>query len=129
MDTLPLPPPALTMPLPPDLQRMEPRLGLPPVLSRFAPPARPTLSISQAKPAQGAALHSHRCRSCGTVWSHTDASFGNVADHSCPKCGKVEWTPMRPDGRLPPPILQRNAMPTERLRLQAPQRSRNDCPT
>lgn len=43
--------------------------------------------------------HSHRCTHFGTiyaskpatVWSHTSASRGNRADHTCPVCGSVVW--------------------------------------
>lgn len=38
-----------------------------------------------------AGLHTHRCHRCGTEWSHGSASLGRVADHTCPKCGAVEW--------------------------------------
>jgi DNA-directed RNA polymerase subunit RPC12/RpoP len=36
-------------------------------------------------------VHSHKCSKCGTTWSHTDASYGNTHDHTCPQCGKIEW--------------------------------------
>jgi hypothetical protein len=36
-------------------------------------------------------LHSHRCAACGYVWSHGEDSFGNVAAHTCPKCGRGPW--------------------------------------
>lgn len=36
-------------------------------------------------------FHSHRCGKCGMVWSHGDESRGNVAAHTCPMCGRVEW--------------------------------------
>ena len=38
-----------------------------------------------------ATFHAHKCPFDGTVWSHTDASFGNQAAHTCPKCGRVQW--------------------------------------
>lgn len=38
-----------------------------------------------------AATHSHRCPYDGTVWAHADDSFGRVADHQCPQCGRVQW--------------------------------------
>lgn len=34
--------------------------------------------------------HVHRCVN-GHEWSHTDASYGNVSDHTCPACGSVQW--------------------------------------
>jgi hypothetical protein len=36
------------------------------------------------------ARHSHRCP-CGSTWTHTDASIGNVAAHTCKKCGTEVW--------------------------------------
>lgn len=36
-------------------------------------------------------LHSHRCPVDGTTWVHSESSFGNAADHKCPKCGRLVW--------------------------------------
>lgn len=37
--------------------------------------------------------HSHKCWKCGTIWSHSDDSFGKIEDHRCPKpgCGAIQW--------------------------------------
>lgn len=43
-------------------------------------------------------IHSHRCPSCGTVWSHGASSHGSLKDHTCPSCNRVlpyPWYPMR----------------------------------
>ena len=59
-----------------------------PASPRLTPPP----ALADSHPRVGTVhLHSHRCSSCGNVWSHSDASFGNRADHSCPRCWKVEW--------------------------------------
>lgn len=34
-------------------------------------------------------LHSHKCRRCGTVWSHVTGAAN--ASHNCPACGKTEY--------------------------------------
>lgn len=35
--------------------------------------------------------HAHLCFRCGTIWRHSDAKRGNLAAHSCPNCGELEW--------------------------------------
>ena len=57
-----------------------------PASPRLTPPP----ALADSHPRVGT-VHSHTCRVCNTTWSHTDTSFGNRADHSCPSCGKVEW--------------------------------------
>lgn len=48
--------------------------------------------LASVSPKFGLGMHSHECPKCGAVWSHSEASFGSVADHTCPKCGKaVVW--------------------------------------
>lgn len=49
--------------------------------------------VSGVTPAsRSVGLHSHRCSACGSVWSHGAASHGDRESHSCPKCGRVEWS-------------------------------------
>jgi predicted RNA-binding Zn-ribbon protein involved in translation (DUF1610 family) len=36
--------------------------------------------------------HEHECDACHTVWSHSNDCKGNVAAHTCPKCGRMQWT-------------------------------------
>jgi predicted RNA-binding Zn-ribbon protein involved in translation (DUF1610 family) len=93
---------------------------------------KPLLGKSVAQPVQQATqaplapYHSHRCSSCGTIWSHTDASYGDRAAHSCPQCGKVQWQIyQRNVGRevIPSPGPQQ-----PQGRTQAP-RSASLCPT
>jgi len=41
-------------------------------------------------------MHAHKCQACAangdeTIWIHPDTCRGNIAVHTCPKCGKVEW--------------------------------------
>ena len=48
------------------------------------------VAVAPVKP-QKLATHSHRCAACGTIWAHADDSFGKVADHTCPNCGRVQW--------------------------------------
>lgn len=35
--------------------------------------------------------HSHRCSYDGTIWTHAETSYGNHVEHSCPRCGRVQW--------------------------------------
>lgn len=52
------------------------------------PPAstpKPQVSVL-AKATSVSAMHSHTCPN-GHTWWHSDHSFGNRADHICPKCG------------------------------------------
>jgi len=35
--------------------------------------------------------HQHKCQGCHTVWRHADACAGDVAAHTCKKCGRQEW--------------------------------------
>lgn len=34
--------------------------------------------------------HSHKCNSCGTVWSHTGREGDHHRLHSCPQCGRYQ---------------------------------------
>lgn len=54
-------------------------------------------------------VHYHKCPNprCGAVWAHTDDSLGNVRDHSCPACGRVQWNPMA----SPPVAVQNSSCP------------------
>ncbi len=84
MDYLPLPqfdPPAIVV-------KADPAL-----LKAFdAPPVR---VVKVAAPG----WHTHRC-SAGHEWSHSDASRGDVAAHTCPQCGRQDWTPNEVGVRL-----------------------------
>lgn len=40
--------------------------------------------------------HSHRCPYCGNEWSHTSASRGSLAAHTCSECGKTLPLPWHP---------------------------------
>ena|ERR1700674_2275532 len=36
--------------------------------------------------------HAHRCESCGHRWRHLGAfSLGDLASHTCGRCGAVQW--------------------------------------
>jgi hypothetical protein len=36
--------------------------------------------------------HKHQCESCGHTWRHLGAfNLGEVAAHTCRKCGTVQW--------------------------------------
>lgn len=37
-----------------------------------------------------AGWHTHRCQ-CGSSWSHGPESHGDVAKHTCPSCGRIQW--------------------------------------
>jgi hypothetical protein len=60
-------------------------------------PARPVLSIKPVatKPTHTNDLppgvHAHRCSFDGTIWTHTEASYGKAQDHACPNCGRLQW--------------------------------------
>jgi hypothetical protein len=62
-------------------------------------PVRPPV-IRPAKKLPAGPLHSHRCPYDGYVWAHGHDSFGNAADHTCPKCGRELPRPW--------PVYQRN---------------------
>lgn len=47
-----------------------------------------------------AGYHEHQCSFCGMRWGHGGNSFGHSSDHSCPKCGRMQWT-VAPGIRLP----------------------------
>lgn len=53
----------------------------------LAVPAAPAVVAAPAPRAD--ATHAHKCAACGHVWHHTDASRGNAADHTCPKCNTL----------------------------------------
>lgn len=41
-------------------------------------------------------MHAHICQVCAkngkeTVFVHSDDNAGNVAGHTCPECGSIEW--------------------------------------
>ncbi len=36
-------------------------------------------------------LHRHRCNSCHTIWSHSEASKKCEACHHCPTCGAEQF--------------------------------------
>lgn len=56
-------------------------------LARAKRERAPAAKLVHTKPA----THSHKCAFCGTVWSHSDDSFGIKSEHTCPKCGQVQW--------------------------------------
>jgi DNA-directed RNA polymerase subunit RPC12/RpoP len=51
--------------------------------------------------------HAHYCAFCAsqgveTVWAHGNEKAGNLAEHRCPRCGRVEWVKSKiPSGKLP----------------------------
>ena len=57
-----------------------------PASPRLTPPP----ALADSHPRVGT-VHSHTCRFCNKTWSHTDASFGDRAAHTCIRCGRVEW--------------------------------------
>jgi hypothetical protein len=48
-----------------------------------------------AAPVRLPGQHSHRCSSCGTIWSHGSDSHGSYRDHQCPNCGRLQWQQYR----------------------------------
>jgi predicted RNA-binding Zn-ribbon protein involved in translation (DUF1610 family) len=56
-------------------------------------------------------MHAHKCQACAkagkeVVWIHPDTCRGNIAVHTCPECGKVEWKQDRIEsGKLPQPAI------------------------
>ena len=73
-----------------DAPKFTANVGTPtvPASPRLTPPP----ALADSHPRVGTVhLHSHRCASCGNVWSHSDASHGNRAAHTCAICGRVEW--------------------------------------
>lgn len=62
--------------------------------------------------------HTHRCPNCGTEWSHGHSSFGNVAEHTCPGCGVVQWQVHRQGAANPLPAIGPFVVP----------RSSSSCP-
>lgn len=49
-------------------------------------------------------LHSHACESCGRKWKHLgEFNHGDVAAHTCPRCGKVQWNQDGYQDQLLPP--------------------------
>lgn len=77
----------------------------PPLIAPWSPPALvvPAEPMPKAvtRTAKVAAYgwHVHRCAN-GHEWSHNDASFGNRAEHTCPKCGLVSWMPTERNTRI-----------------------------
>lgn len=59
-----------------------------------APPVRQLVTIKI--PAAG--WHIHKCPA-GHEWSHHDAK-GDVAEHTCPVCGLMSWTPTELNTRI-----------------------------
>lgn len=89
-----------------------------------APAPRPVLQ-PPVRPAIGP-LHSHRCGSCGFVWSHGEASQGNVAEHLCPRCHTGPWWNKFSGSRVeaaPTPIPQQMVLRLPQPFMQA------SCPT
>jgi formate dehydrogenase maturation protein FdhE len=69
--------------------------------------------ITTDKVANVHAVHAHRCENCAkngteTVWMHGDEKAADIAAHSCPKCGTVEWKKylVRP-ARFPQAVQQK----------------------
>lgn len=61
-----------------------------PVAVRPAPPPRTRPAPVQVAPVRTPGWHTHRCV-CGNVWSHGSDQNGNVAAHTCGRCGRVQW--------------------------------------
>lgn len=57
-----------------------------------------------------AGWHVHRCPA-GHEWSHHESSFGKVADHTCPVCGRQDWTPRERNTRIVPGEVRPAARP------------------
>ena len=56
-------------------------------------------------------MHAHVCQKCAasgkkTVWIHPDSCRGNVAVHTCPECGAVEWKQDRVESAKLPQLAQ-----------------------
>lgn len=68
-----------------------------------ATPPRPHTVPAESRPASRAVpgYHTHRCRRCGTEWSHGATANGIVSAHTCHKCGQVEWDKAPVSVRLP----------------------------
>jgi ribosomal protein L37AE/L43A len=48
-------------------------------------------------------FHIHQCPLCGTEWSHSDNSSGDVGKHTCPSCNNVlpgNWMPSQRGMRI-----------------------------
>lgn len=87
-----------------------------PVARQFAPTVKQSLTVGQ---------HTHRCSRCGVEWSHGHDSYGNVADHTCPRCGAVQWQIHRQGSANPLPTIGPFVVPQSQPRLTR----RLDCPT
>lgn len=35
--------------------------------------------------------HRHKCRTCWYVWEHDDDCAGDKEEHTCSKCGDIQW--------------------------------------
>lgn len=52
---------------------------------------QPPKPRSTTSTGSGNGLHVHKCPSCFNEWCHSSESAGDVAAHSCPACGTVQW--------------------------------------
>ena len=68
---------------------------LPQVMTRELPQVavhvQPQQKYITRRVARPAGYHEHECAWCKIRWGHGKDSFGNVEEHRCPQCGRVEW--------------------------------------
>lgn len=82
--------------------------------------------VASARPAVQALLpgnHWHSCPRCGTSWQHSEASYGNVAAHTCPGCGALVWAKSAGPRQTPRPAL------APVLSFPQGMRGASNCPT
>lgn len=94
-----------------------PQMVMRPVTAKVVPKAAPVATVPG---------HSHKCDSCGTVWSHADKGL-TFDDHYCPKCGRLQRVQHQENLAVPVPV----AKPTPKVEfipLQSYFPSASSCP-